>query len=353
MLERGSENEVGEFVHINYKNPVKIQVPSDSADLITSNQGLHHFPQDTIKPFLLEVNRILRKGGLFMIRVHDGPSDLIPVLDLAHSVLNAVTGVSVADEWKKIRGFRPILEWRRIIESAGLNDTQFYYMGRGDPTIDEMMCFYRDYLLQSPTMFSSQSVLDQMEVKENSQTSLRKKKPEVSGIFAKRFESYKETIQNNGPHFTLVINKTAMDQILSGLLNLTETLKSTKLGLEEGQQSCVQQMLSKILRPTTDMSTAFQSRLYKGKAKRADINLAPKETFVHAKALTNEIKEGNAAPAELIITGVIKDPQEPFNSNLDNSTEDSQEAIEVQGEVVQCRDGVVVQQNKPQDRKED
>ena len=171
------------------KGEPKIQVPSDSADLTTSGQGLHHIPQDTINSLLLEVNRILRKGGLFMIRVHDGPSDLIPVLDLAHSVLNAVTGVSVADEWKEIRGFRPILEWRRIIESAGLNDTHPYDMERGDTTIDETMCFYKDSLLQSSTMSSSQSVLDQMEKGKISQTSWRKRKSEVNGLFAEIIES--------------------------------------------------------------------------------------------------------------------------------------------------------------------
>eukprot|EP00091_Calanus_sinicus_P021103 TRINITY_DN6089_c0_g1_i1.p1 TRINITY_DN6089_c0_g1~~TRINITY_DN6089_c0_g1_i1.p1 ORF type:complete len:258 (-),score=61.39 TRINITY_DN6089_c0_g1_i1:10-783(-) len=45
MLERGSKKEVGEFVHIDYKNPVTIQIPSESADLVTLNQGLHHFPK--------------------------------------------------------------------------------------------------------------------------------------------------------------------------------------------------------------------------------------------------------------------------------------------------------------------
>ena len=57
MIERASENEVGKFVHIDYKNPVTIRIPSGSADLITLNMGLHHFPQDTVMPFLKEVYR--------------------------------------------------------------------------------------------------------------------------------------------------------------------------------------------------------------------------------------------------------------------------------------------------------
>ena len=187
-----------------------------------------------------------------MIREHDGLSDLIPVPDLAHCILSADTGVTVADEWEENYAFQVILAWRRITEYAGSNNTHSHYMGRGKPIIVEMMCFYRDSLLQSLTMFSSQSVLDQVEVKESSQTSLRIKKLEVNGIFVKRFESPTETIQSNGPHFTLDVTKTDIDQISSGLLNLTETLKSTKLGLKEGQQFFVQQILSEMLSPKID-----------------------------------------------------------------------------------------------------
>ena len=39
MIERGSEDEVGQFVQIDYANPVSVHVPSESADLITLNIG--------------------------------------------------------------------------------------------------------------------------------------------------------------------------------------------------------------------------------------------------------------------------------------------------------------------------
>ena len=116
------------------------------------------------------------------------------------------------------------------------------------------MCFYKDSLLQSSTMSSYQSAVDQM-----------------------------------------------------------ETLKSTKLALTKGRQSFVQQMLREMLSPTIDMLTAFQPYLNKAKAKKADFDLIPDETFVLAKALINKTKEGKATPAELIIVGVIKDVQESFN----------------------------------------
>ena len=93
--------------------------------------------------------RILRKGGLFIVREHDAVPELIPALDVAHSTFNAVTGVSANDNRNEIRAFRPIIEWRRIIESVGFTDTYLYEMEHGDPTIDEMMCYYKESFLQS------------------------------------------------------------------------------------------------------------------------------------------------------------------------------------------------------------
>ena len=46
------------------------------------------------------------------MREHDARPELLPMLDLAHSVFNAVTGVDGAAERAEIRAFRPVLEWR-------------------------------------------------------------------------------------------------------------------------------------------------------------------------------------------------------------------------------------------------
>lgn len=105
------------------------------------NQGLHHIPQTRLMGFLAEIYRILRPGGLFIVREHDAADELMPMLDLAHSVFNVVGGISLRDERNEIRAFRPLLEWRRIVESAGFVDTMLYEVEEGDPTWDEMMAF--------------------------------------------------------------------------------------------------------------------------------------------------------------------------------------------------------------------
>lgn len=146
MLERGSESAVGEFIRIDYSN-VHLAfegIPDAHVDLVTLNQGLHHFPLNQLSPFLLHVERVLRPGGIFILREHNASSELYPMLDIAHAVFNAATGVEPREEASELRAFRPVLEWRAIVEGVtNLKDSMLYEMEVGDPTYDEMLCFYK------------------------------------------------------------------------------------------------------------------------------------------------------------------------------------------------------------------
>ena len=171
VLERGSIESVAHEVIYDYvsdkANEKLNQITSGSIDLVTINQGLHHIPLDNLFGFLTEILRMLKPGGIFIIREHDlkltsaGHDGKVPypMLDLAHSIFNAVTGVSVKDEIEEIRAFRSILEWREILESVGFEDTLVYEIEDGDPTWDEMLCFYKpkEYvLLETFTMPSEE-----------------------------------------------------------------------------------------------------------------------------------------------------------------------------------------------------
>jgi hypothetical protein len=56
-------------------------------------------------------------------------------------VFNAVTGVEALPERMEIRGFRSLVDWRRIVESFGFYDTMVYEKQEHDCTDDVMMCF--------------------------------------------------------------------------------------------------------------------------------------------------------------------------------------------------------------------
>lgn len=61
------------------------------------------------------------------------------------------SGVSAIDERDEIRAFRPLAQWREMIQSVGLTDSYLYEMEKGDPTYDEMMCFYKGELRTRPS----------------------------------------------------------------------------------------------------------------------------------------------------------------------------------------------------------
>ena len=116
VIERGSLDPVGAQVHWQLMDAGPFQgVPDDSTDLVTMMQGLHHIPQQLLPQFLAEVVRVLRPGGLFIVREHDASPSLMPMLDLAHSVFNAVMGVTDKEEERELRAFRPVSEWRKIL----------------------------------------------------------------------------------------------------------------------------------------------------------------------------------------------------------------------------------------------
>jgi SAM-dependent methyltransferase len=140
-VERGSIFPVGKFVPFHYDKIQDIAIPTDSVDLVTINMGLHHLKQADLPKFLTIVHRILRPGGVFLFREHDAVPSLIPMLDIAHSVFNVVTGVSFEDEKAEIRAFRPVEEWREIVRNAGFVDMMLYGIQDTDPTEDFMLCF--------------------------------------------------------------------------------------------------------------------------------------------------------------------------------------------------------------------
>jgi len=165
VLERGSLDPVAhqEIVYdymTDQASAKLITIPTGVVDLVTMNQGLHHIPIENLFDFLNEVKRIMSPNGTFIIREHDLCTDAIDgkvpyaMLDLAHSVFNAVTGVTVKDEMKEVRAFRSLLEWRHILEKVGFVDSLVYEVEDGDPTFDEMMCFSKSSSFHCKTKYS-------------------------------------------------------------------------------------------------------------------------------------------------------------------------------------------------------
>ena len=310
VIERGTEKEVGEFVFLDYSDPTSINIPSESADLITMNQGLHHQRQDKIMEFLSEVYRILRPGGLFIVREHDASPELYPTLYLAHSVFNAVTGRSLQEERTEIRAFRSILEWRNIIEKVGFQDTLLYEMEKGDPTVDEMMCFTKGSLKSRK--------LQEGKIVRNDVSHLR---PSLVGILPKEVAYTLNAIVHQGPNVVLQFSKTLIDETLknaNGLVNwaqyMVETFATT------GQEYVFSQAKEQYIIPLLDMANVFRQTL---DTSEVDINdnfeLIPRELIALIKAVIKKGAEGKASASELIMIGFITDAQNSLSNLAETS----------------------------------
>lgn len=290
ILERGSLNNVGHNVFIDYDNVgQQLDIPDQCSDLVSVNAGLHHFKQDNIMAFLAEVNRILRPGGLLIIREHNAYPELIPMLDLAHSIFNAVTGVSVKEEEAEIRAFRPIESWREIITKSGLQDSYLYEMEPEDPTVDEMLCFFK------PPLHGGPEPKRTMPLKKYLEPALMQ-------------PGWQLEISNELPRSALEFLKGITDGVRESLPKVEKYIKSQSSYLSPGQRTVVDMLIGQVINPLRTMISKFQpildSSIVDG---AASVELIPPEVFLLVPALLQKVKRGKASAGEMVAISLIKD----------------------------------------------
>ncbi|KTD68212.1 cytokinin oxidase [Legionella steelei] len=136
------------FVKLDYNVPDLSSIPDNNAEVITCYVGLHHFPEDQLEQFLKNVRRILRPNGRFVLVDHDAhDKESLLMAHMAHSVFNAVNGISLEKEMTETRNFRPMDHWKSLLKEYGL------YIGdlgpnvamirNGDPSRNTMVSFVK------------------------------------------------------------------------------------------------------------------------------------------------------------------------------------------------------------------
>eukprot|EP01080_Neovahlkampfia_damariscottae_P011753 gene11753-5091_t len=152
-IEKGTFFDKSKFIEFDLENiKENYEIPKNTIDLVTINQGLHHIPVDQLPKFLNFVFKILRKNGLFIVREHDATEEMIPLVDVAHSTFNAVTGVSIENEKTEIRAFRTIKQWKEILTNHGFEDLHVMELQEDDPTVDFMLCFQKKLFKNETTI---------------------------------------------------------------------------------------------------------------------------------------------------------------------------------------------------------
>jgi FAD/FMN-containing dehydrogenase len=145
IVERGQIGALGTYVPLNNYAPIDAKlVPDASLDLVSCYIGLHHIAPGALGPFMQSIHRVLRSGGLFILRDHDVTTAAMNAfVSLAHAVFNAGLGVPWETNQQELRYFVSVAEWVRRLEACGLRDTGGHLLQAHDPSDNTLMAFVK------------------------------------------------------------------------------------------------------------------------------------------------------------------------------------------------------------------
>jgi FAD/FMN-containing dehydrogenase len=145
VMERGRIARIGRHVALDDYAPLPDTLIADeSLDFVGCYVGLHHMTLERLEGFLASVRRVLRPGGLFVVRDHDVRSDdMRALVSLAHTVFNAGLGETWETNVAELRFFEPVETWVRRLDAAGFDDAGHRVLQHNDPTDNTLLCFVR------------------------------------------------------------------------------------------------------------------------------------------------------------------------------------------------------------------
>ena len=142
MAERGGIRTIGEYLPLAEYEPLSTRIAENSLDFVSCLIGLHHVPPDKLDAFIASIVRVLRPGGMFVLRDHDVDS---PAMDafvaLVHTVFNCGTGAPWADNATELRYFATIETWIARLAKHGLIDQGHRLLQQNDPSRNTLMSF--------------------------------------------------------------------------------------------------------------------------------------------------------------------------------------------------------------------
>jgi SAM-dependent methyltransferase len=144
FLERGGLRKIGSYAPLNSYAPLPPTIGDASMDLVSCYIGLHHMTPQTLAPIIASIARVLRPGGLFILRDHDVRTpEMFRFVSLIHSVFNAGTGASWEQNRDELRYFVSLDEWVQRLAAVGLIDQGHRLLQANDPSDNALMAFRR------------------------------------------------------------------------------------------------------------------------------------------------------------------------------------------------------------------
>ncbi|NKB35992.1 MAG: FAD-binding protein [Gammaproteobacteria bacterium] len=145
IIDRGQIAEFGPYVDLADYAPIsEQQIASDSLDIVTCYIGLHHIEPERQGAYVASLARILRPGGVFILRDHDaGSEEMKEFVSLVHSVFNSGTDESWETNASEPRYFEGLDYWVNLLASVGLVDQGERLYQDHDPSDNVLMAFQK------------------------------------------------------------------------------------------------------------------------------------------------------------------------------------------------------------------
>jgi ubiquinone/menaquinone biosynthesis C-methylase UbiE len=144
MFERGQISQIGQFFNLDYQPISSTEIADESIDLVTCHIGLHHCPHHLLGAYIESVRRILRKGGMFIVRDHDVKTEeMTTFVSLVHSVFNLGLDVTWETDSSEFKSFKSVKEWSEIITAHGFEDAGKRILQDKDPSDNTLFSFVK------------------------------------------------------------------------------------------------------------------------------------------------------------------------------------------------------------------
>jgi len=144
IVERGGIAKIGTFLPLDDYAPLSAEIADQSIDVVTCFIGLHHAPPAKLAAFVDSIRRVLRPGGLFLVRDHDVKTPQMDAfVSLAHTVFNAGLGISWDVNNQELRHFAPVDHWVRYLGEHGFRDLGARILQEHDPSANTLLGFGR------------------------------------------------------------------------------------------------------------------------------------------------------------------------------------------------------------------
>lgn len=125
--------------------PLADSLADASFDVVACYSGLHHRAPEQVDAFARTVARVLRPGGVFILREHDVRDQrLRAFVALTHTVVNAGQGKAWEANAAERRHFAPLAHWCGVFARAGLRDSGARLAQQHDPSANLLLAFVKD-----------------------------------------------------------------------------------------------------------------------------------------------------------------------------------------------------------------